>query len=80
MPRSELQLGVANLTDMTVTLTSFHAGDVLSIPSLPGLNITPTYTSGTLSLTGSDTLAHYQQALRFISYNNTTGVGPGSQR
>ena len=69
--------GVANLTDMTVTLTSFHTGDVLSIPSLPGLNITPTYTSGTLSLIGSDTLAHYQQALRFISYNNTTGVGPG---
>jgi hypothetical protein len=69
--------GVANLTDMTVTLTSFHTGDVLSIPSLPGLNITPTYTSGTLSLIGSDTLAHYQQALRFISYNNTTGAGPG---
>ena len=72
--------GLANLTGLTVTLATFHAGDVLALANLPvalGLNISASYSSGTLSLTGSDTFAHYQEALRFISYNNTTGMGPG---
>ena len=72
--------GGANLTGVTVTLGTFHTGDVLALANLPnalGLNISQSYASGTLSLTGSDTVAHYQEALRFISYNNTTGTGPG---
>ena len=72
--------GLANLTSMTVTLSSPQAGDVLSVPLLPvaGLNITATGgTGGTpLTLSGSDTVLHYQQELRYISYNNTSG-GPG---
>ena len=34
------------------------------------------YSSGTLSITGSQTVANYQKMLRLISYNNTAG-GPG---
>ena len=66
-----------NLASLTVTLATFHTGDVLSVPSLGGASITSSYAAGTLSLSGSDTLAHYQTALRFINYDNTAG-GPGT--
>ena len=69
--------GLSNLTSLTVSLDSFHAGDVLAMANLSGLNITQSYGSGTLTLSGSDTVAHYQQALRFLTYDNTTGTGPG---
>ena len=41
------------------------------------LSLTSSYSAGTLTLSGTDTVAHYQQALRFINYNNTAG-GPGA--
>ena len=70
--------GVPTLSSITVALATFHTGDVLSLASqgLPG-SLTSSYSAGTLTLSGSDTVAHYQEALRFINYNNTAG-GPGT--
>ena len=71
--------GVPTLSSLTVTLATFHTGDVLSLAPLGGvsLSLTSSYTAGTLTLSGTDTVGHYQQALRFINYNNTVG-GPGA--
>ena len=70
--------GLANIASMTVKLATFHTGDVLAVPILPGIAaITTTYSGGTLILSGSDTLANYQKELRFVNYNNTSG-GPGT--
>ena len=68
-----------NLQSLTVTLATFHTGDVLALAPLGGitLSLTSSYSAGTLTLSGTDTVAHYQQALRFINYNNTVG-GPGA--
>jgi hypothetical protein len=71
--------GIPSLQSLTVTLATFHTGDVLSLAPLGGVSLalTSSYSAGTLTLSGTDTVAHYQQALRFINYNNTVG-GPGA--
>ncbi len=71
--------GVTTLSSIKVTLATFHTGDVLALAPLGGVSLalTSSYSAGTLTLSGTDTVAHYQQALRFISYNNTVG-GPGA--
>ena len=60
------------LASMTVTLTSPHTGDVLAA-NTSGTSITQSYSAGTLTLSGVDTLADYQTVLRTITYNNTIG-------
>ncbi len=69
--------GSGNLVSLTAALASVHGGDVL-MGSTVGTSISSSYNAGTgvLTLSGSDTLTHYQQVLRSITYNNTTG-GPG---
>ncbi len=60
----------ANLVSGTVSITSgFLTGDTLAATTT-GTSITATYnaSTGVLSLTGSDTLAHYQQVLDSVSY------------
>ena len=71
--------GVTTLSSIKVTLATFHTGDVLAVAPLGGVSLalTSSYSAGTLTLSGTDTVAHYQQALRFINYNNTAG-GPGA--
>jgi hypothetical protein len=69
--------GVTQLASLTVTLTTFHPGDVLSVPTLGNTTITSSYANGTLTLSGVDSVADYQRTLRFINYNNTAG-GPGT--
>ncbi len=63
-----------NLVSLTASITNLHAGDVLT-DSVAGTSITSSYNAGTgvLTLSGSDTLAHYQQVLGTITYNNTIG-------
>jgi hypothetical protein len=64
-----------NLTGLTVTLSNQLDGtsEVLSADTT-GTVIVAVYDSGTgvLTLSGSDTVAHYQQVLRTIQYNNTS--------
>ena len=58
----------ANLTGATVSISSatYTAGDTLNFTTQNG--ITGTYSAGTLTLTGSATVANYQAALRSITY------------
>ncbi|MFZ5527605.1 MAG: DUF4347 domain-containing protein, partial [Pseudomonadota bacterium] len=62
-----------NLTGMTLTLTNPFNGALESLAATTtGTSITASYDSGTgvLTLSGTDTLARYQQVLRSITYNN----------
>jgi len=69
-------LDSANLASLTVTLTTRPDGNATESLSAntAGTSITASYTAstGVLSLSGSDTLAHYQQVLRTIAYNNSS--------
>ena len=71
-----------NLAGATVAITGNYASgqDVLGFTNTA--NITGTFNSGTgvLTLTGSDTVANYQAALRSVTYNNTSGSPSTLQR
>ncbi len=70
--------GLELLASLTVTLATFHNGDVLSVPILAANSaISASYSAGTLTLSGNASLAQYTQELRLINYNNTAG-GPGT--
>jgi hypothetical protein len=63
----------ANLVSGTASITSgFLTGDTLTA-SASGTSITASYSAstGVLSLTGSDTLAHYRQVLDSVGYSST---------
>ncbi len=62
----------ASLTGALVTITSNFAGaeDVLALPAQP--NITALYAAGTLTLSGTATLAEYETALEAVTYRNTS--------
>jgi hypothetical protein len=60
---------------VTVGLATAHAGDVLAA-NTTGTSITQSFAGGTLTLSGSDTLANYEKVLQTVTYNNTSG-GPG---
>ncbi len=64
----------ANLTSLTAVLSTPHVGDQLTADT-SGTAIVASFAAGTLSLSGSDTVAHYQQVLRTICYDNSNG-GP----
>ena len=65
----------ANLVSLSATLVAPHAGDVL-LANTSGTSISASFTGSSLLLSGSDSLDHYRQVLRTVSYNNTSG-GPG---
>ena len=65
-----------DLTSLTATIANPSDGDVLTA-NTAGTSITSAYANGVLTLSGSDTAADYQQVLRTITYNNTTG-GPST--
>ena len=63
-----------NLVSGTVSITSgFAAGDTLAATTA-GTSITASYnaSTGVLSLSGSDTLAHYQQVLDSVAYSSSS--------
>ncbi|HET9346063.1 MAG TPA: S8 family serine peptidase, partial [Candidatus Limnocylindrales bacterium] len=65
-----------NLASATITLTNRPDGNAVEslAADTTGTSVTATYTAGTgvLSLTGTDTLANYQQVIRSVTYNNTS--------
>jgi hypothetical protein len=68
------------LASATVSITTnFHSGDTLAVPTadLSGTNITQSYNSatGVLTLSGIDTIAHYQTVLDDVTFSTTSGVG-----
>ena len=59
------------LASATVTITGgFLPGDTLAAVTA-GTAITALYSGGTLTLSGTDTLAHYQQVLHSLTYAST---------
>jgi len=66
-----------NLAGATVQITTNYAtGDVLGFTDTANIHGTWDSASHTLTLTGDDTDAHYQDALRSVTYENT-GDDPG---
>jgi hypothetical protein len=63
-----------NLTGATVQITNnYQTGqDVLAFTDTATITGSFTAVSGTLTLTGSDSLANYQAALRSVTYQNTS--------
>ena len=64
----------ANLTGATVQITGNYVNgqDVLAFVNTPNIIGVFSAATGTLTLTGSDTLANYQAALRAVTYFNTS--------
>ncbi len=70
-----------NLSSLTITITDRQNGNnEILAATTAGTSITAVYTNGTLTLTGSDTVANYQQVLRTVTYNNLQNPGTGSSR
>ncbi|WP_372828495.1 beta strand repeat-containing protein [Polaromonas sp.] len=63
-----------NLSSATVTLTNWQAGDVLAVGALPaGISYTLSGSNNNiLTLSGSATVANYMEALRSITYANSS--------
>ena len=62
-----------DLASATVTITNLlDAGIETLAATTTGTAITANYVAPTLTLSGSDTLANYQQVLRTVTYNNTS--------
>jgi hypothetical protein len=64
----------ANLTGATVQITGSYqsAEDVLSFANQLGITGSYNSTNGTMTLSGTTTVANYQTALRAVKYNNTS--------
>src|SRR5262249_12075805 len=72
------------LASATVSISSgFLTVDVLAA-NVAGTSITASYANGVLTLTGNDTLAHYQQVLDSVAYSSTsdnpTNLGTDTSR
>ncbi len=63
-----------NLTSATVTVGSFISGDTLTVGAADGLSTS--FSGGTLTLTGTASLATYNAALDSVDYGFTAGGDP----
>lgn len=62
-----------NLTGATITITNLLDGAAESLaPSVGGTPITGSFLNGVLTLSGTATVAEYQQVLRTIAYSNSS--------
>jgi hypothetical protein len=68
----------ANMTGATIVITGNYEGgeDVLSFTSIYNINSSWNSGQARLTLYGTDTKAHYQQALRTVRYTNTETENP----
>ncbi len=63
-----------NLTGATITITNPLNGAAETLNVTTTGSITSSYSNGVLTLSGSGTVAQYQQVLRTVTYNNTTAT------
>lgn len=73
----------ANLMELVATLSNPLNGSAESLSAnVAGTSITASWDAGsaTLTLTGNDTLAHYQQVLQTVSYFNSSNTPDPSSR
>ena len=64
----------ADITSATLVLTNQQLGDTLNFSSQNG--ITSSYSSGTLTLSGTATVADYQTALESVSFSSSNATTP----
>ena len=73
----------------TVTVSNFQTGDVLGIPTadlngttITGTGITESYniSTGVLTLSGTDSLAHYQTAMSEVTFSSTAALPVSTPR
>jgi hypothetical protein len=72
----------ANLASASVTLTDHQTGDLLAANTSGAPGITTNHydpTTGVLTLSGSDTVAHYESVLKAVTYSSSSS-NPGSSR
>ena len=72
----------SQITGATVQITANYAGaqDVLALPAQPGIGSSFSLATGTLTLTGTASVAAYQTALRAVTYRNTSSSPSTAQR
>ncbi|MBW1879315.1 MAG: hypothetical protein JRJ84_13210, partial [Deltaproteobacteria bacterium] len=70
----------SNIASLTITLTNPLDGSDEALTWTDSGNVTGSYASHVLSLTGSDTPAVYQTVLRSVQYRNTSEDPDGTQR
>ncbi|MEP9380214.1 Ig-like domain-containing protein [Aquabacter sp. CN5-332] len=61
---------LGTLDSATVWISDFKAGDILAAATA-GTTITASYANGVLTLSGTDTVAHYAQVLASVTYRDT---------
>jgi hypothetical protein len=65
-----------NLVGASIRITNLLNGDSESLnANTSNTSISASYTNGTLTLSGVDTVANYQQVLRSITYSNSAPTG-----
>jgi hypothetical protein len=62
---------------LTVSIDASLVGDML-VADTSGTSITAAYVAGVLTLSGTDTLAHYEQVLRTVALDSTASRTPGA--
>ena len=63
----------SDLASLTVTITNLLDGaDEIVVADTTGTSISASCAGGVLTLSGSDSVANYQQVLRTVTYNNTS--------
>lgn len=69
-------VGSTTLTGATVTINNYHSGkDTLAFTKVGTITGTFDSTTGILTLTGSDTVANYQAALRSVTFDTSARHG-----
>ncbi|WP_161604790.1 DUF4347 domain-containing protein, partial [Roseiconus nitratireducens] len=71
----------SNLASLTVTITNLLDGAAESLTAdTTGTSIMANYSGGVLTLSGSDTVANYQQVLRTVRYDNASANPDSTDR
>ena len=68
----------ADITSAAMVLTNPQSGDTLNFTSQNG--ITGSYSSGTLTLSGTATVADYQTALQCVTFSSSNTTNPSPRR
>jgi hypothetical protein len=69
-----------NLTGATITITNLLNGAAETLAATTTGSITASYSTGVLTLSGTGTVAQYQQVLRTVTYNNTAAAPNSTAR
>ncbi len=69
--------GATQLAGATIAIAGYLPGDMLSV-DVAGTLITAAFTGGVLTLSGSDSIAHYEQVLRSATFQTAASRAAGT--